>query len=89
MDKPEEIITQPKKVKYHTVDVTNPTSYSTVYKEHYWLCEDGDPTRALFFNQTAQCNRDMRICNWIVNGAYKAHDNIQIVFMELAYVPQQ
>lgn len=83
-----EELKEARKVKYHTVDVTIPKSYSTVRKDHYWLCEDGDPTKALFHNQTPQCNKDHRIAEWVFKNAYKAHDNIQIVFIELAYVPQ-
>jgi hypothetical protein len=78
-----------KKVKYHTIDVTKPKNYATVRKDHYWLCEDGDPTKALFHNEALQCNKDKRIAEWVLNGAYKAHDNIQVVFIEMAYVPQQ
>jgi hypothetical protein len=77
-----------KKIKYHTIDVTIPKSMLVVRKDCYWLCEDGDPTKALFCHQTPQCNTDKRIAEWVLNGAYKAHDNLQIVFIELAYVPQ-
>lgn len=83
-----EELQEAKKVKYRTIDVTIPKSFSSVRKDYYWLCEDGDPTKALIFNQTPQCNQDKRISEWVLNGAYKAHNNIQIVFIELAYIPQ-
>lgn len=77
-----------KKVKYHTKDVTKPIDGLVIKKDCFWLCEDGDPERALFFWKTPQCNKDKRVAEWSLNNTYKAHDNIQIVFIELAYVPK-
>jgi hypothetical protein len=74
--------------RYTTKDVTVPKSGLVVNMGSFWICEDGDPTKALFFGQSAQCNKDKRICEWTLNGYYKGHDNLQIVFIEYAYVPQ-
>lgn len=84
----EETKEQADKIKYHTKDVTIPVDGFILKKGKYWLCEDGDPTRALFVWKTAQCNSDRRISEWALKNTYKAHNNIQIVCIEFAYVPQ-
>lgn len=76
-----------KPVKYTTKDVTVPKDGLVLKTGNFWLCEDGDPARALFHGQTPQCNKDRRVAEWVLNGAYKAHDNLQIVFIDFAYVP--
>lgn len=76
-----------KPVKYTTKDVTIPVDGFVLNKAKYWLCEDGDPTKALYFWKTAQCNGDKRILEWALKHTYKAHDNLQIVFIDFAYVP--
>jgi hypothetical protein len=83
-----EELQQARKVKYHTKDVTIPQTGLVVRKDHYWLCEDGDPAKALFHNTTPQCNSDKRCTEWVLNNAYKSHNNIQIVFIDIAFIPQ-
>lgn len=74
-------------IKYTTKDVTTPVDGFTLMKDKYWLCEDGDPTKALYFWKTAQCNGDKRVLEWALNHTYKAHNNLKIVFIDFAYVP--
>lgn len=74
--------------KYQTKDVTEPKTGLVVKMGYWWICEDGDPTKALFFGTAAQCNKDKRISEWTLNGYYKGHDNLQLVFIPYAYVPQ-
>lgn len=84
----EELIPEPpRRVNYRTEDVTIPIDGYVLKKDKYWLCEDGDPKKALFFWKTAQCNGDKRILEWSLKHSYKAHDNLQIVFIEFAYTP--
>jgi len=83
-----EELQQARKVKYHTKDVTEPKDGLVIKRDNFWLCEDGDPTCALFFWKTAQCNKDKRVLEWSLKNTYKDHDNLQIVFIDYAYVPQ-
>lgn len=76
-----------KVVSYTIKDVTEPKTGYTVKADCYWLCEDGDPKKALFHNQTAQCNKDKRITDWVYKGAYKSDASLQVIFIPIAYIP--
>lgn len=73
---------------FNTRDVTIPKSGLVVYSNSYWLCEDGDPQKALFYGLSPQCNRNERIVNRVLrnNKLYK-DKNLEVVFIPIAYVP--
>jgi hypothetical protein len=76
--------------KFVEKDVTEPLNGLTVKRNHYWLCADGDPKRALFYKvdswksqfDAPQCNTDRRVVDAIndIPGA-------EIIFIPVAYVP--
>lgn len=71
---------------YNTKDITTPKSGLEVYKDKFWLCEGGDPKKALFYGASPQCNSDKRIQE---RALALSPVNTQIVFMETAFVPQR
>lgn len=76
--------------KFNTKDVTKPKEGLVVMKAAYWLCVDGDPTKALFFGNAPQTNKDKRIPEWsLKQDRYKAVGNLQIIYIETAYAPRQ
>lgn len=77
---------------FKTLDVTQPTEGSVVYKNRYWLCLDGDLSKALFFERgdiiTPQCNTNKKVADYVLKGKmYQEIGNVQIVFAEITYVP--
>jgi hypothetical protein len=76
------------KSAFNTKDIKTPQSGLVVLRDAYWLCEDGDPKRALFFGDSPQCNKDKRITEYLLNTAqYKYKGNLLVTFVELAFVP--
>jgi hypothetical protein len=75
--------------KFTTRDIVTPKPGLMVYGPSYWLCEDGDPKKALFYGTSAQCNKDRRIPEMMLKGMRKDRTDLQIVFVETAYVPQR
>lgn len=80
---------------FMTFDITQPKEGLVVLKDRYWLCLDGDLTKALFFVSgkivTGQCNKDKRVHEHVLknNERYKKIGNVQIVFSEVSYIPQE
>lgn len=73
---------------YHTKDVKTPITGMAVITNSYWLCKDSDPTQAIFFNGTAQCNRHKEIPERMLEYTKnKTGWDIGIVFLDLAYRP--
>jgi hypothetical protein len=74
---------------YHTINVSKPVQGYVVMTNMYWLCVDGDPEKAIFFNGTAQCNKHAQIPDRILEYTkQKTGWNIEIVFLETSYRPQ-
>ena len=74
---------------YYTDDVKTPFSGRVVMKEVYWLCKDSDPCQAIFFNETAQCNKNKQIPERMLDYTkQKTGWNIGIVFLETAFRPK-
>lgn len=74
---------------YRTVDVSNPIEGRVVMKAMHWLCKDGDPKQAIFFNGTAQCNKHIQIPERVLEYTKaKTGWDIEIVFLETSYRPQ-
>jgi hypothetical protein len=77
------------KNKYHTIDVTQPIQGRVVMTDQYWLCKDGDPTQAIFFGESAQCNRNKEIVERMLQYTRDRSDwDVEVVFFEVAYRPQ-
>lgn len=75
--------------KYSTIDVSKPTPGRVVMKDKYWLCKDGDPTQAIFYGQTAQCNQYKQIPDRMKEYTEKQTGwKVGVVFMEFSYRPQ-
>lgn len=73
---------------YHTLDVTTPKDGLVVMREKHWLCVDGDPKMAIFFNGTAQCNGHIEIPERMLEYTIKKTGrNVSIVFLDVAYRP--
>ena len=74
--------------KYQTFDVTEPKNGSIVMLNKYWLCVDGDRTRAIFYDNVAQCNSHEPIPQRM--KAYTEQRtgwNTKVVFIEIAFRP--
>lgn len=75
-------------MSYKLIDITKVENGRTVMKEKFWLCKDGDPKQAIFFNQTAQCNNHKQIPERMKDfTAKKTGWNVEIVFVEIAFRP--
>lgn len=75
-------------MKYKTIDVTTPLEGRVVYKGRWWLCKDGDPTQAVFYQHSPQCNNNELIPRSLL--AYtqeKSGWEVQAIFIPVAFVP--
>lgn len=76
------------KAKFNTQDITIIKTSMIVFKDYYWMCENGDITKALFYGTSPQCNTKKSIVEHLMkDGAYQ-NLSAQIVFVPIAYVPQ-
>lgn len=74
---------------YNLVNVFDPIGGRVVMKDMHWLCKDGDPRQAIFFNSTAQCNKHVQIPERMLDYTKDQTGwNIEIVFLETSYRPQ-
>jgi hypothetical protein len=74
-------------MKYKTKDVQTPVNGRQVYLNYWWLCEGGDPQKALFVGQSAQCNKDKRIIDMALEKIYYNNTSLQVVQIPIAYLP--
>jgi len=90
-------------MSFHTYDVTKPFSDREqgveniqVFKNFYWLCVDGDPTKALFYGNyyAPQCNQNKSILEHRYAKGTQAERignlieaEVKIVQIPLAYSP--
>lgn len=76
---------------YKVIDVTEipKGGECAVYRDQYWLCVDGDETKALFFHTTPQANSDLKLTEWVLNRTKNVipFENVDIVFIDLAFGP--
>ncbi len=79
------------KVKFEFKDVSQPFNGAIAYVGYYWMCENGDPSRALFFGDSPQCNKDQRIVNNSIGKDLwqSASKNLSIVHIPVAYLNQR
>jgi len=70
-------------------DVTAPKMGLMVYTKSYWVCVDGDPTRALFYGTSPQCNRNKAIVEHGIKTNLYNGWNVSVVYLETAFVPQR
>jgi len=75
--------------KFNFKDVTEPATGMTVYRDCYWLCENGDETKALFSGNSPQCNSNKAILEWALARPMYSNMNLQSVFIPLAFAPSQ
>jgi hypothetical protein len=76
--------------KFTTKDVTTPKPGLMVYGPSYWMCEGGDPKKALFYGTSPQCNKNRSMVEHIMNnGLYTGISNLQIVYIETSFVPDR
>ncbi len=78
-------------MSFITRDVTTPTNGWIVRTDYFWICENGDPTKALFFQgYSAQCNRMEAMVDRFIHTLYKDHPvPVSKVFIPIAYVPER
>lgn len=75
---------------FSTKDVSTPKQGYTIVKDSYWLCEDGNTEKALYYGTSAQRNRDKRVVDHLLetNSLYKDYQGtLSVVFIETAFVP--
>lgn len=72
--------------QFNQVDVTKPVSGRVVYKNAYWHCVNGDPTKALFYGTSPQCNENKKISESILKRLHNENSEVEIVFIETAFV---
>lgn len=75
--------------KFNFKDITTPKAGLVVYTDSYRKCENGDPTRALFYGDSPQCNRNKAICEHTAEHKMYKPFNIKIVYVPVAFVPQR
>jgi hypothetical protein len=74
--------------QFNTKDVTEPKDGLVVYRSAYWLCVNGDPTKALFYGNTPQCNSNILVQEWMMKqDMYAKRGDLQITYIETAFVP--
>lgn len=73
---------------FTTEDITQPKEGRIVFENKYWLCENGDPTKALFYKGVyPQCNKCRRIMIGLKGLSQRNFDApIEIIFIKTAYV---
>lgn len=78
-------------MKFNTKDIITPKEGLVVYKNRYWFCENGDATKALFYENSPQCNSNILIQEGTLGlKMYQDYPNkIEIVFVETAFVPRR
>lgn len=81
--------------QYIERNVIEPTGIVQVYKNYWWWCVNGDPTRAIFYKGmysriigSPQCNANKRICEMVnANNRMNYPEGTQLIQIPLAFVP--
>ncbi len=76
-------------IKINFKDVEAPINGRTCYTEYWWICLHGNPTSALFVGDAPQCNRNKAICDRFIKTLYGNQQNLEVVFVPVAYVPRR
>ena len=79
--------------KYLTVNVIDPEGVVAVYRDHWWWCVDGDPTKALFYRGhwrigTPQCNSNKKVSE-MIGAKLGYHEFASLIQIPLAFVPYE
>lgn len=76
------------KNNYTTIDVTQPKDGYTVRTNYYWLCVNGDPTKALFYKKLyPQCNKNKYISE--KHGIKELNgETVSVIFIPVAYIKE-
>jgi hypothetical protein len=73
---------------YYTEDILTLKEGKVVKLNRYWLCKDGDPKQAIYYNGTPQCNSNIKIPERLLKYTISNTGwNVGIVFVECAYTP--
>lgn len=68
-------------------NIETPDNGEQVYRNHYWLCENGDTEKALFYGNSPQCNTNELICKLMISKKQYQGKNLEVVFVDLAFAP--
>lgn len=80
--------TIPGKRVWSTVDITKPIPGYIVVEPTWYLCVDGDPTKALFYMGFPQRNSSKAVVDALITSkVFKAFTNVSAVFLEISYSP--
>lgn len=75
--------------KYKTIDISTPINGRVVVVKKYWICVDGDPAKAITYDDNPLCNAHKSIADRMLNYTKeKTGWNVKVVFIELAFRPQ-
>lgn len=85
-------MSEPTEKNYVTHDVINPRGVVCVYRDSWWWCIDGDPSKALFYkvgrkgHGSPQCNMNKTVAELV--GSNLGHDKrAQLIQIPMAFVP--
>ena len=71
--------------EYKEIDITDPKNGRRVMRDHWWLCMEGNPQRALFYvwhgGTSPQANTDKRILEGL------PYEGATPVFVKVAFAP--
>ncbi len=77
-------------IDFNFKNIIEPLQNYIVYKNYYWLCLNGNHEQALFFGDGPQCNKDERVCKWMLDQKqFKELGNLEIVFIETAFIKKR
>lgn len=83
--------------KFEIRDLCEPKDGHVVRRGCFWICEDGDPNKALFYGDSPQCNLSERLCKHLCSEKYiKDVSNqlgrpvdLRVVHVEIAFMKQR
>lgn len=77
-----------KNKQYRAIDVTKIATGKIVVLDRYWLCKDGDPSKAIFYNSTPQCNASKSLPDRLLEYTEKETGwDVSVVFIKIGYKP--
>lgn len=73
------------KKDFKEVDITVPKEGRVILMNRYWACVKGVPTKALYYGNSPQCNKNESIMKWTNDRLFTKEDNVHVVFVPIAY----
>ena len=75
--------------KFTTKDIATPRNGAVLLLRSYWACIDGQPDKAVFWDNVAQCNQHKAVAKRIAaNVSEKTGWKIELRFVQMAFRPQ-